>query len=244
MSDEPPLSGKIALVTGASRGLGHEIAFELGKAGAHVVALARTTGGLEELDDRLRDVGATATLVPVDLRDYEAIDRLGATIHERWGRLDFLIGNAAILGTVTPLAHMKPEIFEDVFAVNVTANFRLLRSMDPLLHAAEGAQALFVTSGAVRSRRPFVGPYAASKAALETMVVAYAKEHEKTGLRINLFDPGTARTQMRAQYAPGENPENVTPPAEIAKSSSELLIGPHERTGAIYSFPSRRWLDS
>ena len=211
-SENKPLDGRIAVVTGASRGVGYQAALGYAKAGAHVIALARTVGGLEELDDEINAAGGSATLVPVDLADYEALDRLGASIHERWGKLDILLGNAGVLGVITPLPQMKPEVFEQIFAINVTANFRLIRSLDPLLQASDAGRAIFISSGAARSRRAFVGPYAASKAALEALVASYASENRLTTLNINLVDPGTLRTNMRAQYAPGEDPLTVTPP--------------------------------
>lgn len=243
MNEAKPLDGKIALVTGASRGIGYEIALGLGRAGAHVIALARTKGGLEELDDALGEFDATATLVPLDLRDYDALDLLGATIHERWGKLDIFVGNAGLLGMVTPLHQLKPGVFEDIFAINVTANYRLLRSLDPLLRAADESETLFLTSGAVRSLRPFVGPYAASKAALEALAICYARENQKGALRVNLFDPGVARTGMRAQYAPGEDPATVPHPADVASALVQLVADGTGRTGELYSFPESDWVE-
>ncbi len=243
MPDQKLLEGRIALVTGASRGVGYEAALGLAKAGAHIIALARTVGGLEELDDDINIAGGSATLVPLDVTDFEALDRLGASIHERWGHLDILFGNAGTLGVLTPLAQNKPSVFEDVFAVNVTANFRLIRSMDPLLQASDAGRAIFMSSGAVRHQRAFVGPYTASKAALEAIVRTYAKENRLTTVNANLVDPGTLRTKMRAQYAPGENPEDVTPAKEIVPTLIELASPELTENGLVYDFPNRRWLE-
>ncbi len=164
-----PLAGRVAVVTGASRGIGYHAAKGFAAAGAHVVALARTTGGLEELDDEIRAAGGAATLVPLDLKDVEGIDRLGAALYERWGRIDILFANAAILGQLSPLGHVPPKVWDEVMAVNVTANWRLLRSLDPLLRQSDAGRALFMSSGAARSCRPFWGAYSVSKAAVEAL---------------------------------------------------------------------------
>ncbi len=240
--DAMPLSGRVAVVTGASRGLGYQAALGYAKAGAHVIALARTVGGLEELDDEIKAAGGSATLVPVDLTDYDALDRLGASIHERWGKLDILLGNAGTLGILTPLAQMKPSLFEEIFAINVTANFRLIRSLDPLLQLSDAGRAIFISSGAVRSKRAFVGPYAASKAALEALIYSYANENKQTSVNINLVDPGTLRTKMRAQYAPGEDPQTVTPPEEMVPTLIDLSSAKMNENGRLYSFPDKGWI--
>ncbi|MEE9314936.1 MAG: SDR family NAD(P)-dependent oxidoreductase [Rhizobiaceae bacterium] len=239
--NEKPLEGRIAVVTGASRGLGYQAALGYAKAGAHVIALARTVGGLEELDDEIKAAGGSATLVPVDLTDFDALDRLGASIHERWGKLDILLGNAGTLGILTPLAQMKPSLFDEIFALNVTANFRLIRSLDPLLQCSDAGRAIFISSGAARSARAFVGPYAATKAALEAMVYSYANENKSNDLNVNLVDPGTLRTKMRAQYAPGEDPETVTLPAEIVPTLVELASPSTKENGRLYDFPNLIW---
>lgn len=240
-SIEMPLADRVAVVTGASRGIGYQAALGLAKAGAHVIALARTVGGLEELDDEIRDAGGSATLVPVDLTDFEAIDRLGASINERWGHLDILLGNAGQLGVITPLHQLKPSVFEEVFAVNVTANYRLLRSLDPLLRRSDAGRALFITSGAVSSLRPFMGAYSASKAALEALVKTYANENTKSTINANLIDPGTLRTKMRAYYAPGEDPTTVSLPEEIVPTLVELVSAECTTNGGIYDFSSHNW---
>ncbi len=237
-----PLDGRIALVTGASRGIGYHAALAYAQAGAHVIALARTVGGLEELDDEIRSAGASATLVPLDLKDFEALDRLGQAVMERWGRLDVFLANAGMLGTVTPLSHLKPSIFEDIITVNVTANFRLIRALEPALLASKSGRAIFVTSGAARTQRTFLGPYAASKAALEAMATSWSKEHETSSLQGCLFDPYTVRTRMRAQYAPGENPETVTPPEDLAPSLVDLAVSESFENAGLFSFSEQAWI--
>ncbi len=176
----PVLKGRIALVTGASRGIGRATALELAKAGAHVIAVARTVGGLEELDDEIRAAGSAATLVPIDLKDFDAIDRLGAAVLERWGKLDILVGNAGMLGPLSPLGHVEPKAFDEVMAVNVTANWRLIRSLDPLLQASDAGRALFVSSGAAHKTMAYWGPYSISKAALQALAMTYAAETQRT----------------------------------------------------------------
>jgi NAD(P)-dependent dehydrogenase (short-subunit alcohol dehydrogenase family) len=230
------LAGRIALVTGASRGIGFAIAKALAAEGAHVVALARTVGGLEELDDAIRAAGGTATLVPADLKDYPALDRLGAALFERFRRLDILIGNAGILGKLTPLAHVDPKLWDEVMAVNVTANWRLIRSLDLLLRQADNGRAIFMTTGAARSFTAYWGPYAVSKAALEALVKTYAAETVTTGLRVNLVNPGIVRTRMRAEAMPGEDPATLPPPEVIAEALLPLLDPAVTTTGAIFDF--------
>lgn len=210
------LSGRIALVTGASRGLGAAVARRFAAEGAHVIAVARTIGGLEELDDTIKACGGSATLVPLDLTDFDAIDRMGQALYERFGRLDVLVGNAALLGTLSPVGHIEPKVFERVLAVNVTANWRLIRSFDPLLRRAPAGRAIFVTSGVTRRAAPYWGVYAASKAALEMLVRIYAAEVAHTAVKANLLNPGPTRTRMRADAFPGEDPETLPTPDAIA----------------------------
>jgi NAD(P)-dependent dehydrogenase (short-subunit alcohol dehydrogenase family) len=218
------LSDKIVLVTGASRGIGYQAALEAAKRGAHVIAVARTVGGLEELDDEIQAAGSSATLVPLDLRDFDGIDRLGRAVFERWGRLDGLVGNAAMLGGLSPLAHFEPKDFDKVMSLNVTANYRLLRSLDLLLRQSDAGRAVFVSSSSARSARPFWGPYAASKAALEALVKSYAAETAGASkVRTNLFYPGAVRTAMRAQAVPGEDPDTLPRPAVLAPKLIDML---------------------
>jgi NAD(P)-dependent dehydrogenase (short-subunit alcohol dehydrogenase family) len=236
-SSGTPLVNRIAVVTGASRGIGYAAALALAEAGAHVVAVARTVGGLEELDDAIRAKGGAATLVPLDLRDFPAIDRLGAAIYERWGKLDMLLGNAGVLGVVTPLGHLEPKVFDEVMAVNVTANWRLIRSLDPLLRQSDAGRALFVSSGAVERCRPYWGAYSASKAALQALVQTYAGELKGTRATANLIDPGPLRTRMRAQGRPGEDPEALQPPEAVAPEIVRMLSPGYAATGVIFRFP-------
>ncbi len=185
-----PLSDSIALVTGASRGIGAALALELAQAGAHVVAVARTVGGLEELDDKIKADGGTATLVPLDVKDSDGIARLALALNERYGRLDVLVGNAGVLGVPTPLGHIEPKDWDNLFAVNVTANWQLIRTMDPLLKQAAAGRAVFITSAVAYLGRAYFGAYAASKAALDAMIRAYAAECAVTKVCANLFSPG------------------------------------------------------
>ena len=235
------LEGRIALITGASRGIGYFAAKKLAEEGAHVIALARTIGGLEELDDEIKDAGGSTTLVPLDITDFEALDRLGASIFERWGRLDCLIGNAGVLGQISPLGHIDVKEFEKVMAVNVTANWRLIRSLDPLLQQSEAGRALFISSGSAAGTSPYVGPYAASKAALEALIRTYAAENMKTSVCANLIDPATLRTGMRAQYAPGEDPMTVKHPSEIADTIAKLVSEQTTENGKIFDFGKGIW---
>ena len=214
---------KIALVTGASRGLGRACALALAGEGAHVIAVARTVGGLEELDDEIQRLGGSATLVPLDVKDFEALDRLGASIFERWGRLDAFLGNAGVLGVLTPVSHLDPKVFQDALDVNVTANYRMIRSFDPLLTRSDAGRAVFVTSGAARKHTAFWGCYAATKAALESLALTYADECDKTAVRVNLFSPGPLRTAMRVKAMPGEDPETLNTPDKVVPAILDLL---------------------
>lgn len=244
MADEKGrLAGRVALVTGASRGIGYHAALALAREGAHMIAIARTVGGLEELDDAIREAGGgPATLVPLDISDFDAIDRLGASIDERWPKLDIFVGNAGILGGLSPLGHYEPKDFQRIFDVNVTANWRFIRSLDPLLRASDAGRAVFLTSGAAHSCRAFWGPYAASKSALEALARVYANESANTSLRVNLFDPGIARTAMRAQAMPGEEAWAQTDPAEIAPHIVRLCLPETQESGRIYSFEKQKFL--
>jgi NAD(P)-dependent dehydrogenase (short-subunit alcohol dehydrogenase family) len=232
-----PLLGRIAVVTGASRGIGRAAALALAEAGAHVVAVARTVGGLEELDDEIRARGGAATLVPLDLKDQQGIDRLGGAIYERWGRLDILLGNAGVLGVVTPLGHLEPKVFDEVMAVNVTANWRLIRSLDPLLRQSDAGRALFVTAGEAESCRPYWGAYSASKAALQALVKTYAGELKGTRATANLIDPGPLRTKLRAVGRPGEDATTVAPPEVVAPDIVRMVSPTYVANGVVFRFP-------
>lgn len=236
------LRDRIALVTGASRGIGYHAALAFAREGAHVIAVARTVGGLEELDDAIRGEGGTATLVPMDVTDYEAIDRLGAEIDKRWGRLDIFLANAGILGGLSPLGHIEPKTFQKVFDINVTANWRFIRSLDPVLRASPAARAIFMSSSSAHSCRPFWGPYSASKAALEALARTYAGECEKTTVRITMVHPGAVRTAMRAQAMPGEDPETLPQPSQIAEFLVDLASPETEANGLIYDIAGQRFL--
>jgi len=217
MSKKPSLEGKVALITGASRGIGAAVAKKFAALGAHVILVARTVGALEEVDDEIQADGGSATLVPMDLKDLDRIDQLAAEVAERFGKLDILVGNAGILGELRPLDSTTNEIWDDVMAINVTANFRLIRAFNPLLRKSESGRVIFVTSGV--AREPFAywgGAYAASKAALEMLAKVYAEETEKTNIQVNLVDPGVVATNMRAQAMPGEDPGTLATPDEVA----------------------------
>ncbi len=218
------LAGRVALITGASRGLGAAAALAYAAEGAHCVLVARTVGGLEEVDDRIKAIGGAATLVPLDVTDGPGIDRLGQALFDRFGRLDVLLGNAAILGTLSPMGHFEPKVFEQVMAVNVTANWRLIRSMDPLLRRSDAGRAIFVTSGASRRIIPYWGAYATSKAALDMMVGIYAAEVAHTQVKVNLFNPGPIRTFMRREAFPGEDEAQQIPPEAHGESLIRLAM--------------------
>ena len=216
---------KLALVTGASRGIGRASALELARRGYHVIALARSVEALESLDDEIRAAGGGATLTPLDIKDFDGLDRLGGVIFERWGRLDALLSCAGVLGVLTPVAHARPSMVQEAFAVNVLAAQRLIRSMDPLLRAAKGA-AVFVTSRAARNPRAHWGAYCASKPALDGLVRCYAAESQVAGVRVRLFDPGPVRTAMRAKAFPGEDPLSLIPPEALAPALVDVLEMP------------------
>jgi NAD(P)-dependent dehydrogenase (short-subunit alcohol dehydrogenase family) len=232
----PSLEGRIAVVTGASRGIGYAAALGLAEAGAHVVAVARTTGGLEELDDAIRAKGGSATLVPLDLKDFPGIDRLGGVLFERWGKLDILFANAGVLGVVTPLGHLEPKVWDNAFAVNVTANWRLIRSLDPLLRRSDAGRALFMTSGITKSLGPYWGSYSISKAALEALVRTYAAEIANTTVRANLFSPGALRTHMRAQAMPGEDPDTLKTPGVVVPAIVRMLSPDYTENKVLFEY--------
>lgn len=230
------LENKIALITGASRGIGAEVAKAYAREGAHVILLARTIGGLEAVDDAIRMEGGQATLMPLDLKKLEDLDKLGPTIAERFGSLDILVGNAGLLGTLSPLSHGKLKDWQEVMNVNLTANYQLIRTLDPLLRNAEQGRAIFVTSGVANDDdRAYWGAYKVSKASLEALVMSYAAETKKTNLRVNLIDPGKKRTKMRASAYPGEDPETLDTPDILNPLFIELASPKCKRHGEVVS---------
>jgi NAD(P)-dependent dehydrogenase (short-subunit alcohol dehydrogenase family) len=239
MTTEPttkPLSGRIALVTGASRGIGRAVVMALSNSGAHVILVARTTGALEELDDDVRARGGTATLVQLDLRKPERVDALGPSIFERWGKLDILVANAGVLGPLSPLPHITNDAWADVMEINLHANWRLIRTLDPLLRRSDAGRAIFVSSGAAAAKNAFWGPYAVSKAGLEALVKTYAHEIEETPVRANIINPGPIRTGMRAKAFPGEDPMTLATPEEIAPLFVELADPTLTANGQVFDF--------
>lgn len=227
------LDGRIALITGASRGIGRAVALKFAEEGAHIVALARTQGGLEDLDDDIQALGGQATLVPIDITEGAELDKVGAAIFERWGKLDIVVGNAGRLGPLGPIHHTSPEEWDKTMAVNLTANWRLIRSMDPLLRQSDAGRVIFVTSTVGAEARAYWNAYAVSKAALEHMARIYAAELVKTPIKVNLINPGGTRTAMRAQAMPGENPEDVKPPEDIAGLFVDLADPACTRNGDL-----------
>ncbi|UDL95440.1 SDR family NAD(P)-dependent oxidoreductase [Lichenihabitans sp. PAMC28606] len=240
---DKPLDQRVALVTGATRGIGRAVCLDLARAGAHVIALGRTQGALEDLDDAIREIGSEATLVPCDIKDFDALDRLGAAIHERWGKLDVLVANAGILGPITPLGHVEPKQWADVMAVNVTANWRLIRSLDPVLRASDAGRAVFITSGAGHRAelRPYWGPYAISKAAVDALMRTYAAETATTSaVKVMAVNPGPLRTRMRASAMPGEDPETLKAPEDLSPRIVELCVPTWTETGKLFDFPANK----
>ena len=227
------LKNRIALVTGAARGIGRSVALAYAKEGAHVIALARSTGALEELDDEIQAVGGSATLVRINLTDGDKIDGLGPTIMERFGRLDVVVGNAAILGPLSPLGHVSEKDWNEVLNVNLSANWRLIRTLDPLLRLSDAGRAIFVTSGAARYFQAYWGPYSVSKAALEALVKTYAAEVNDTNVRVNLLDPGVVATSMRAKAMPGEDPATLAKPEDLAETFIRLALADFTENGTV-----------
>lgn len=227
------LANRVALVTGASRGIGRAVAVALAREGAHVIAVARTTGALEELDDEIKRLGGNATLVPLDLKDGAAIPRLAEAIVQRWRKLDILIGNAGVLGTITPVNNIDPKHWLEALDVNLNANLRLIQFLDPLLKASDAGRAVFVTSGAAQNPRAYWATYSATKAALDALIKTYAAECATTKVRVNLFSPGPVRTSMRAKAMPGEDASKLRPPEDIAPQIVELCLPAESRNGEI-----------
>lgn len=237
------LQDRVIAVSGASRGIGYFAALEMARLGAHVIAIARTVGGLEELDDEAANLAGNFTLVPLDITDFASIDRLGGQIAQRWGKLDGFFGNAGLLGGLSPLGHVEPKTFDKVIATNVTANWRFIRSFDTLLKASDSGRVLFMTSAITRSRKAFWGPYAMSKSAVETMAAVYAAECTNTNIKINLYDPGAVRTAMRAEAMPGEDEGSLVHPRQLAPSIASLLAEDLSHTGKIYSYATGNFSD-
>lgn len=220
-----PLAGRVALVTGASRGIGRAIAVELARRGAHVVATARSQGGLEETDDLVRAAGGAATLLPLDLvKESDQLDLVGPNIVARFGRLDILVHNAGALGTLTPVAHIQPKDWAEVVGVNMTASWRLIRSCDPPLRGSDAGRAVFVTSGAAQRPRAYWGAYGATKAGLEHLVLSWAQELVTSPLKVALFSPGAVATRMRAAAFPGEDPKTLPTPEQVAPAVADLCL--------------------
>jgi NAD(P)-dependent dehydrogenase (short-subunit alcohol dehydrogenase family) len=235
-----PLNSRVALVTGASRGIGYAAALALAKAGAHVVAVARTQAGLEELDDEIRKAGCeSATLVPLDLADSDGIAKLGAALHERHGKLDVFVSSAGIAGPSSPLGHIALKPWNEVIALNLTANFQLIRCMEPLLRMSDAGRAVFVTQAVSAEAPAYRGPYAAAQTALQTLVRVWAREVAITTIKVNLFDPGPTRTRLRATVMPGEDPLNLPIPAETAEQIVPLCLPAFSSTGRLFDFRER-----
>lgn len=234
------LEGRVALVTGASRGIGRAVALDLAAKGAHVIATARTQGGLEELDDAIREAGGQSTLVPLDLMQSDGIEKLAGIVKDRWSKLDILVANAGVLGELTPASHVSAKTWNSVFGINVIAPARLIRAFEPLLMASDAGRAVFLTSGASKNRKPYWAPYAASKAALDALVESWAKEHMSSALRVNLFNPGPTRTAMRAKAFPGEDPMSLPAPEEVAPAISALCLPSSKRHAEWVSFPDEK----
>jgi NAD(P)-dependent dehydrogenase (short-subunit alcohol dehydrogenase family) len=236
MKNKKPLKDRLALVTGASRGIGRAVALALAQNGAHVVIAGRTIGALEELDDEIRKGGGKATLLQIDLSKGDKIDQLGPTLFQRWGKLDIFIGNAGILGPLSPLHHVTEDAWNSVVDINLSANWRLIRTLDPLLKRAEAGRAVFVTSAAATGKYAYWGPYAVSKAGLEALVKTYAHELEDTPVRVNLVNPGPTRTAMRAKAFPGEDPGTLPAPDELVPMFLELASPDCEFNGRVINF--------
>ncbi len=232
--------GRIALVTGATRGIGQAMVLQLAREGAHVIAVGRTRAGLEELDDKIKAAGGEATLVKIDLRRGTDIDNLGPSLYPRWQHLDILVANAGILGNLSPLNHVTEADWNEVMTVNVTANWRLIRTLDPLLRAAPAGRAVFVTSGVARRPRAYWGPYAVSKAALETLARIYADEVAASNVRVNIANPGATRTGMRAKAFPGEDPMTLPTAEEQGARILELALPEVSANGQVFDLAQAR----
>lgn len=242
MSKAKRLQGRLAFVSGASRGLGRATALALAREGAHVIVTARSTGALEELDDEIRAAGGAATLLALDLRKSDRLDQLGPTIFQRWDKLDILVANAGILGPLSPLPHVTADAWTSVIETNLSANWRLIRTFDPLLQRAKAGRAVFISSSAATAKSAYWGPYAVSKAGLEALAKTYALENANTSVRVNIVDPGPMSTAMRAKAFPGEDPKTIPAPPDVAALVLELCLPTEKRNGDIVRY--REWLKS
>jgi NAD(P)-dependent dehydrogenase (short-subunit alcohol dehydrogenase family) len=234
MEQPKRLDGRLALITGATRGIGRAIALAFAREGAHLILVGRTAGALEEVDDEVRALGGAATLLTLNLKHQDKIDALGPTIFQRWSKLDILVGNAGVLGPLSPLGHVTADAWDEVMTINLTANWRLIRTLDPLLRRSDAGRAIFVSSGAATSRPAYWGPYAVSKAALEALVMTYAKEVENTPVRANLVNPGPTRTAMRAKAFPGEDPMSLKAPEDVTPTFVRLAEAACEDNGKVF----------
>ncbi|UTO29352.1 SDR family NAD(P)-dependent oxidoreductase [Bartonella harrusi] len=237
------LFGRVALVTGASRGIGYHLALELAARGAHIIALARTTSGLTELDNKIREKGAHATLVPLDLHHMENIDTLSVSIAKRWEKLDIMVTSAGILGTLSPVAHTENRVFENVLQINLISQWRLMKAVEPLLRKSDAGRAILLSSSVAHVARAFWGPYAASKAALEIIARCWAEELKQTSIKVNCVDPGATRTAMRAQAMPGEDPQTLPSPQEVAAKIAHLSSPHLKETGKLFNVRKNRFMD-
>ncbi|MET3589454.1 NAD(P)-dependent dehydrogenase (short-subunit alcohol dehydrogenase family) [Bartonella silvatica] len=237
------LLGRVALVTGASKGIGYHLALELAARGAHIIAIARTVSGLTELDNQIREKGAHATLVPLDLHHMDSIDTLSVSIAERWKKLDIMVANAGILGTLSPIAHLEKTVFEDVLQMNLISQWRLMKAVEPLLRKSDAGRALLLSSSVAHVARAFWGPYAASKAALEALSRCWAEELKQTPIKVNCVDPGATRTAMRAQAMPGEDPQTLPSPQEVAAKIVHLCSPDLKETGRLFNVRKNRFMN-
>ncbi|WP_442895296.1 SDR family NAD(P)-dependent oxidoreductase [Bartonella sp. CB175] len=237
------LHNRVALVTGASRGIGYYLALELAARGAHVIALARTVSALTELNNQIQAIGASATLAPLDLHNMEGIDTLGISIAERWKKLDIIVANAGILGSLSPITHIENTAFEDIFQINLISQWRLMKIVEPLLRQSDAGRAVFLSSSVAHIARAFWGPYAASKAALEIIARCWAEELKHTHIKVNCVNPGATRTAMRAQAAPDEDPQTLPSPQEVAAKIVHLLSPDLNETGKLFNVRKNRFTD-
>ncbi|WP_455482634.1 SDR family NAD(P)-dependent oxidoreductase [Bartonella sp. B35(2025)] len=237
------LSGRVALITGASRGIGYHLALELAARGSHIIAIARTISGLTELDNQIRKKGASATLVPLDLHYMEDIDTLGVSIADRWKKLDIMVANAGILGTLSPIAHTENMVFEDIFQINLISQWRLMKAVEPLLRKSDAGRAIMLSSSVAHLARASWGPYAASKAALEIITRCWAEELKQTPIKVNCVNPGATRTAMRAQAMPTEDPQTLPSPQEVAAKIVHLLSPNLQETGKLFNVHENQFVN-